>query len=81
MAAMKAHLRLDVRSRAVEGLLFQDGRTSNRAVAFHRRLPVGALTLRDLGFFQLDDLAVNQRDGRHWLSQLKPHTTIFPRCG
>jgi len=76
-AALKAHLRLELRTGQVEGPLFQDGRASDRALTFRRRPPVGALTLRDLGFFQLDDLAADQRDGRHWLSYLKPNTAVF----
>lgn len=76
-AALKAHLRLELRTGQVEGPLFQDGRAHDRAVAFRRRPPVGALSLRDLGFFQLDDLANDQRDGRHWVSYLKPNTAVF----
>ncbi len=76
-AALKAHLRLELRTGQVEGPVFQDGRASDRAVGFRRRPPVGALTLRDLGFFQLDDMAADQRDGRHWLSYLKPNTVVF----
>ncbi|NTV65135.1 MAG: IS4 family transposase [Oscillochloris sp.] len=76
-AALKAHLRLELRTGQVEGPLFQDGRAHDRAVAFRRHPPLGALTLRDLGFFQLDDLAADQRDGRHWRSYLKPNTAVF----
>lgn len=76
-AALKAHLRLELRTGQVEGPLLQDGRASDRAVGFRRRAPRGALTLRDLGFFQLDDLAADQRDGRHWVSYLKPNTAVF----
>jgi hypothetical protein len=76
-AALKAHLRLELRTGQIEGPLFQDGRAHDRAVGFWRRALVGALTLRDLGFFQLDDLAADQRDGRHWLTYLKPQTAVF----
>lgn len=76
-AALKAHLRLELRTGQLEGPLLQDGRAHDRAVAFGRRPPTGALVVRDLGFFQLDDLAADQRDGRHWLSRLKPQTAVF----
>jgi hypothetical protein len=35
------------------------------------------LLIRDLGFFQLDDLAADARDGRFWLSRLKPRTAVW----
>lgn len=76
-AAVKAHLRLDARTGQLEGPLLQDGRASDRALCFRRRPPSGSLTLRDLGFFQLDDLAADQRDGQHWLGHLKPNTAVF----
>lgn len=76
-AALKAHLRLEMRTGQLDGPVLQDGRAHDRAVAFRDRPPAGALVLRDLGFFQLDDLAIDQRDGRHWLSRLKPKTAIF----
>lgn len=76
-AALKAHLRLELRTGQVEGPLFQDGRAHDRAVAFRQRPAPGALQVRDLGFFQLDDLAADTRDGRLWLSRLKPKTAVW----
>ena len=76
-AALTAQLRLELRTGQLEGPLLQDGRAHDRAVAFVQRPPDGAVVLRDLGFFQLDDLAIDQRDGRHWISRLKPKTAIF----
>lgn len=76
-AALKAHLRLDLRSGQLEGPLLQAGRASDRALGFRVRPPEGAVVLRDLGFFQLDDLAQDVRDGRHWVSRLKPGTAVF----
>lgn len=77
MAAIKAQVRLDVRSGRLEGPIFQDGRASDRAVAFARRPLDGSLTIRDLGYFHLDDMARDTRDGRWWLSRLKPQTAVF----
>jgi hypothetical protein len=76
-AALKAHLRLELRTGQLEGPLLQDGRAHDRALGFRQRPVEGALVLRDLGFFQLDDLALEQRDGRHWISRLKPNTAVF----
>jgi hypothetical protein len=76
-AALKAQLRIEVRTGKLDGPLLQDGRAHDRAVAFVQRPPVGALQLRDLSFFQLDDLAIDQQDDRHWITRLKPKTAIF----
>lgn len=76
-AALKAQLRLEMRTGRVDGPLFQAGRASDRAVAFRARPPVGSLTIRDLGYFQLDAMRHDQRDGRHVLSRLKPQTAVF----
>jgi hypothetical protein len=76
-AALKAHLRLEVRTGHLDGPLLQDGRASDRAVAFRQRPVAGSLTIHDLGFFQLDDMLAAQRAGRHWLNRLKPNTAIF----
>lgn len=76
-AALKAQLRLEMRTGRIDGPLLQAGRASDRAVAFRARPPVGSLTIRDLGYFQLDDMRHDHRDGRHWLSRLKPQTAVF----
>lgn len=76
-AALKAQLRLEMCTGRVDGPLLQAGRASDRAVAFRARPPVGSLTIRDLGYFQLDDMRHDQRDGRHWLCRLKPQTAVF----
>jgi len=76
-AAMKAQLRLELRTGQLEGPLFQEGRTSDRALDFVQRPPEGSLLLRDLGYFSLDDLASQARDGRFWVSRLKPRTQVY----
>jgi hypothetical protein len=78
-AALKAQVRLEMRTGQLEGPLFQDGRASDRAVAFLRRPSKGSLSLRDLGYFRLDELALDSRSGRFWITRLKPNTAIF--CG
>jgi hypothetical protein len=76
-ASLKAHLRLELRTGQLEGPLLQDGRAHDRALGFRQRPLAGSLELRDLGFFQLDDLALADRDGRFWLSRLKPKTAVW----
>jgi len=76
-AALKAQVRLEVRTGMLEGPLFQEGRASDRAVAFLRRPSKGSLSLRDLGYFRLDELALDARSDRFWINRLKPHTAIF----
>lgn len=76
-AAIKAHLRLELRTGCLEGPLLQDGRAHDRAVGFRRRPEPGSLLVRDLGFFQLDELAAEAGSGRYWLSRLKPRTAIW----
>lgn len=76
-AALKAHLRLEMRTGQIEGPLLQDGRAHDHAVGFQQRPCRGALVVRDLGFFQLDDLAHEATDGRHWLTRLRPNTAIW----
>lgn len=80
-AALKALLRLDLRTGRLEGPLLQDGRAADRAVEFAARPPEDALVIRDLGFFQLADLKRAAADGRQWLSRLKPQTALFLPTG
>lgn len=76
-AGLKAHLRLELRTGRLEGPLLQEARAHDRAVGFRQRPVPGSLELRDLGFFQLDDLALAERDGRFWLTRLKPKTALY----
>ena len=76
-AALKAQVRLELRTGQVAGPLFQDGRASDRAVAFRERPVVGSVVLRDLGYFHLDDMAADARTGRFWVSRLKAFTALF----
>lgn len=80
-AALKAQFRWELRSGRLDGPLLQDGRASDRAVDFRERASAGTLRLRDLGYWQLDDLACDARDGRLWLSRLKPGTALFTHDG
>jgi hypothetical protein len=80
-AAVKAQFRWELRSGRLDGPILQDGRASDRAVDFARRARPGTLRLRDLGYWQLDDLAHDAHDGRFWLLRLKPGTAIYTLDG
>jgi hypothetical protein len=80
-AAVKAQFRWELRSGRLDGPLLQDGRAADRAVDFVQRAVPGTLRLRDLGYWHLDDLAQDDRDGRFWLMRFKPGTAIFTDDG
>ncbi len=80
-AALKAQFRWELRSGRLDGPLLQGGRASDRAVEFRARALPGTLRLRDLGYWHLDDLAQDARDGRFWLSRLKPGTASYSLDG
>lgn len=76
-AALKAQFRWELRSGRLEGPVLHEGRASDRAVSFRERVAAGTLRLRDLGYWQLDDLKRDSDDGRFWLMRLKPGTALF----
>jgi len=76
-AACKAQFRWELRSGQLDGPILQDGRASDRALSFRVRARAGTLRLRDLGYWHLDDLAQDDRDGRLFLTRLKPGTALF----
>jgi hypothetical protein len=80
-AACKAQFRWELRTGRLDGPILQPGRASDRAVSFRQRAVVGALRLRDLGYWQLDDLAQDATDGRYWLMRFKPGTALFSPDG
>jgi Transposase DDE domain len=80
-AACKAQFRWELRSGRLEGPILQHGRASDRAVSFRERSRVGTLRIRDLGYWQLDDLAHDAADGRFWLMRFKPNTALFGADG
>lgn len=80
-AACKAQFRWELRSGRLEGPLLHEGRASDRAVTFRERVVEGTLRIRDLGYWQLDELKQDAEDGRFWLSRLKPGTALFVADG
>jgi hypothetical protein len=80
-AAIKAQFRWELRSGRLDGPLLHEGRAADRAISFRARVAPGTLRLRDLGYWQLDDLKRDSDDGRFWLMRLKPGTAVFLPCG
>lgn len=80
-AALKGQVRLELRTGRLEGPLLQDGRASDKSIAFANRPPRASITIRDLGSFHLPDLARAAQDERYWLTRLYPGTAVFTRDG
>lgn len=80
-AAVKAPFRWELRSGRLDGPILQAGRSADRAVAWLPRAAVGALRIRDWGFWHLDDLTQDAQDGRVWLLRYKPGTALFTAEG
>lgn len=80
-AALKAQLRLELRTGQLEGPLLQDGRANDKSLAFAARPARGSIIIRDLGYFALPDLAGAAQDERYWLTRLYPGTAVFTLDG
>ncbi len=81
-AALKLGVRLDLVSGRLQGPYVEAGRANDRATTVAALpLPPGALRLADLGFFSLDELAVQDAQGAYWLSRWHPGTALFTPDG
>lgn len=81
-AAMKLQVRLDLLHGTLMGPLLQPGRSSDtKGPLPKQRLPVGALQLADLGFFDLDRLRCLARQGVYWLTRVQANTRIYDAAG
>jgi hypothetical protein len=70
-ATLKAYVRLELQGGQVTDLAFQGGRHPDVAAGQQaRRLPAGALRLKDLGFFDTQELARDTTAGVHWINRL-----------
>jgi hypothetical protein len=77
VAALKAQVRLELRTGQLDGPLLQDGCASDRRIAFAARPLVESLSIRDLGYFDLEDLEQAVKEQRYWLTRLYPGTAVF----
>lgn len=81
-AALKVAVEIDLVTGQLRGPLLQDGRATDRTTPlFATPHPGGGLTLRDLGFFGLDQAAATQAAGGHWLSRLMAGTIVYTADG
>jgi len=77
-AALKLQVELDFSGGGLHGPVLQSGRTQDQQSPFQwRKLPVGALHLADLGYYNLRRLAQDHRDGVFWITRLKTGTALY----
>jgi hypothetical protein len=76
-AAVKGLVRLEVRQGELAGPLLLDGRASDRSACLLPRPPAYSLSLADLGFWELHDLALAAHEQRFWLSRCPPKLQVF----
>lgn len=80
-AALKAQVRLDLRTGQLDGPLLQDGCANDKRIAFASRPLRDSIIVRDLGYFELADLAQASEEQRYWLTRLYPGTAVFTLDG
>ncbi len=81
-AAVKLEVRLDLCCGALTGPLLLDARTHDSSTPLQTApLPVGALRIADLGFFDLRVFKEMAARGVHWLSRLHASPTVYDRDG
>jgi len=80
-AALKLQLALELRSGRLRGPQLADGRESDRNATLESDLPVGALRLVDLGFWDLALLATLSTRGVYWFSRCLATTAIQTEDG
>jgi len=77
-AALKLETRIDMLRGDIDGPIIVDGRTNDRKVARqHTPLPEDSLSIADLGYWKLDDLAEKSANGVHWLSHPQVGTALY----
>jgi len=81
-AALKLHVRFDLRSGALAGPLVTDGRTNDAdAPPLDAPLPPGALRVADLGFFELGAFAALTARGVYGLARLPLTPAVYAPDG
>jgi hypothetical protein len=80
-AALKVQVRFDLLHGNLQ-LELQDGCASDRSSSFqHAPLPLGALRLADLGYFDLSVLTETQQQQAYWLTRPQAGTCVYDRHG
>jgi hypothetical protein len=77
-SALKVSVRWDLHQGGLEQVQLQPGREHDQqALLHHLPTPVGALHLRDLGYFDLETLATQADNGCYWIMRYKVGTVVF----
>jgi hypothetical protein len=81
-AALKVQVEWELSAGMFTDIALRPGREHD-SQALHRcaELPSGSLSLRDLGYFKLDQLEKEHNDGRYWLTRYKTRTTLCDEHG
>jgi hypothetical protein len=81
-AAVKLHVRWDLKRGHLWGPALTDGRASDRRSPFmEEEIVRGSLEIKDLGYFQLDHLEARRRAGAYSLTRWQVGTALFTDDG
>jgi hypothetical protein len=81
-AAVKLHVRWELKRGQVQGPKLTDGRTSDHASPFNdEEVEAGSLSIRDLGYFSLRQMAERRRARGYTLARLRAGTALFTPKG
>lgn len=81
-AALKLQVKLDEVSGQVGGPILQSGRVHDQSSPFQGEvLPAGTLRMADLGFFNLDQFAADQKRRVYWFTRFKIGTFLYDEWG
>lgn len=77
-SAIKLQVVIDFKSGRLYGPLFQHGREHDQSGPLHKmELPVGSLSIKDLGYYSLKEFNRLHKEGKYWLSRFKVGTNIY----
>jgi hypothetical protein len=81
-AAVKLHVRWELKRGQLWGPTLTNGRTSDHRSPFNEEaVPAGSLLVQDLGYFDLQRLAERHRAGAYSLTRLHAGTALFTPSG
>jgi len=81
-AAIKVHVRWELKRGRLWGPTLTDGRTSDRRSPFtEEEIVRGSLEIKDLGYFQLDHLEARREAGAYSLTRWQAGTALFTDDG
>src|SRR5947209_14977819 len=81
-AAVKLHVRWELKRGQLWGPALTNGRTSDRRSPLSQEeIQPGSLEIRDLGYFQLDHLQARRRAGAYSLTRWQAGTALFTKEG